>query len=166
MSSHRIEIIKELRALEQFCTFKVMRTGDESERFLKDYLADIQDFPLQAIQAACADWRKSGQTKFPTPGQLIPMIRSRLQTKAAPKDEAWVPLDDADYAALTLDGKERHHLILAKQALDKAGPMWRDGRALHPDEMSAEHNKWKERARFHKQEASRLRAYKSKYAAQ
>lgn len=157
MSSHRIEIIKELRALEQSCSFRNARTGEENERFLKDYLADIEEFPLEAIKAACADWRKSGSIRFPTSGQLIPMIRAKVPSDGVSRETAWVELSEDDYAQLDLPSKERHHLIMAQRCEVKAGPMWRNGRPLTHNEMPPAWHQLRERAAHHREEAARLR---------
>lgn len=166
MSSHRIEIIKELRALEQFCAFKVVRSGEENERFLKDYLADIEDFPLDAIRQACSEWRKSGATKYPTPGQLIPLIRSKIPEPKAARIEPWRPLSDDEYQALSLREKIRHHTILAHECSTKAGPMFRSsgpnsgkGQHLTPEDMPPEWHELRRRAQGHADEAKRLRSY-------
>ena len=156
MSSPRIEIVKELRALEQFCTFKAVRSGEESERFLKDYLADIQDFPLEAIQKACAEWRKSGSTRFPTPGQLIPLIRQHVAAPTPERAEPWKPLSDLAYDELSLRDKIRHHRILANEARRKAGPMWLNGRPAGPEELPPRWHEWSARAENHEAEAQRL----------
>lgn len=168
MSSPRIEIVKELRALEQFCTFKAIRTGEESERFLKDYLADVQEHPLEAIQKACAEWRKSGATRFPTPGQLIPLIRKHVAVeRSAGRPAPWRPLSDEAYERLTLAEKVRHHRIAASEARRKAGPMWKNppgGADLRraapghvaPEAMSERWRLWSARADNHDAEARRL----------
>lgn len=159
MASERIEIIKELRALEQFCTFKSVRSGEEQERFLKDYLADIQEYPLEAIQRACAAWRKSGATKFPTSGQLIPLIRQHVSEDRGPRLQPWRELSDDEYAALPLRDKIRHHEILAHDAARKAGPQWLNGKPATPEEMPPTWHRWLEIARNHRAEAKRLKAY-------
>jgi hypothetical protein len=157
MSSHRIEIIKELRALEQSCSFRNARTGEENERFLKDYLADIDEYPIEAIKEACADWRKSGSIRFPTSGQLIPIIKAKVPGQSSPREDAWRQLDDAAYAQLDLPAKERHHLILANQCEVKAGPMWKNGRPLTAEQMPPAWHRLREQAQFHRDEAVRLR---------
>lgn len=156
MASNRIEIVKELRALEQFCTFKAVRSGEEQERFLKDYLADIQEFPLEAIQKACGKWRQSGQVKFPTPGQLIPLIRGCMAAEPGRHVEFWRELTDAEYEALSLRGKIEHQRILANLARRKAGPMWLNGKPAAPDELPQRWHEWTKRADNHEAEATRL----------
>lgn len=159
MSSHRIEIIKELRALEQFCTFKAVRTGEESERFLRDYLADIEELPLEAIKKACAKWRQSGQTKFPVPGQLIPLIRGCMAAEPKARAEAWRPLDNAEYDALSLPEKIRHHRILSHEARLKAGPMWCNGGPTTAEQMPDIWRSWNARAENHEAEVGRLKGF-------
>lgn len=167
MSSDRIEIIRELRALEKFCAFPPNMNGEDRERFLKDYLADIQEFPLSAIQKACQKWRTSGQAKFPTPGQLIPLIRGCMAAEPRESVEVWRPLSDDEYRALTVREKIRHHQILSHEAYTKAGPMFRNtsqgprmsGVHLTPDEMDANYRKWTDLGKHHAQEAHRLRQY-------
>lgn len=159
--SDRIEIIKELRALEKFCAFPPNMSGEERERFLKDYLADIQEFPIDAIRKACQRWRQMGQTKFPVPGQLMGLIR--LFVSDAPKGggraEAWSPLDDEEYEALSLRGKIEHQRILANLARRKAGPMWLNGKPATPDELPDRWHEWTKRAENHEAEATRLSGY-------
>lgn len=169
MASARIEIVRELRALEQFCTFKTVRNGEEQERFLKDYLADIQEFPFEAIQRACAEWRKSGSTKFPTSGQLIPIIRLYVTGPRTEAPKAWAHLSGAEYDALDLPGKIRHHKILSAEARRKAGPMCKAGKGpgisrasiqhLTPEELSPTWRKYTEIADGHDREARRLMDY-------
>jgi hypothetical protein len=168
MSSHRIEIVKELRALEQFCTFKAVRSPEEHERFLKDFLADLQDFPFEAVQKACAKWRKSGSTRFPTPGQLIPLVRESVPDQRENVD-AWRPLSDDEYRNLSVREKIRHHLILAHDAGLKAGPMWRNPATasmsrpmpghIAPEAMPDSYRRWKEAQAHHLAETSRLREF-------
>ena len=159
MSSDRIEIIRELRALEKFCAFPPNMNGEDRERFLKDYLADIQEFPLPAIQKACQKWRQSGQTKFPVPGQLIPLIRGCIAAEPVARERPWGALADHEYEALSLRGKIEHQRILAHQARRKAGPMWLNGRPAGPDELPDRWHEWTKRADNHEAEAARLSKY-------
>lgn len=165
MASHRIEIINELRALEQFCTFKAVRTADEQNRFLADYLADIQEFPLEAIQKACGEWRKSGATKFPVPGQLLPLIRKHVAEERAPAPKAWQPISDAEYGALSLRDKIRHQRILAHEASRKAGPQWANGQPVAAEDMPPTWRRWREIASGHHAEALRLSGFLRQPAA-
>jgi len=158
MSSDRIEIVKELRALEKFCAFPSGMTGEDRERYLKDYLADVQEYPLEAIRNACAEWRKSGNVKFPTPGMLIPIVRRFMGSAASERDEPWKPLSDGAYDALSLPEKIRHHRILAHEARRKAGPMWRNGKPCRAEEMPEIWRSWNRRAENHETEIGRLQS--------
>lgn len=160
MSSPRIEIIKELRALEQFCTFKALRTGEENERFLKDYLADIEEFPLDAIRKACADWRRSGATKYPTSGQLIPMIRRHLleERQGGDRPQPWTAPSEAEYEAMPLREKIRQRRIMAglaeEQAFREAAKLGWDRNVQNAPQVWREHMA---RAASHHEEAARLK---------
>lgn len=126
--------------------------------WLRDWCSDLAKFEIDHIRRAFRDWRLSGQTKFPTPGQIMPVLRSI--SNPAPKWEkevAWSELSDAEYEKLDLPAKERHHLILANRAEVKAGPMWRDGRPMRPEDMPASWRELREKAARHKDEARRLR---------
>lgn len=158
MASPRIEIVQELRALEQFCTFKAVRSGEEQERYMKDYLADIQDFPIEAIRKACADWRKSGSTKFPTSGQIIPMIRAHLEAPRSETCGAWRPLSDDAYDALSLPDKIRHRMILAQEARRTASSK-AHGWTRNINEAPPIYRQWMAVADGHEAEARRLRGY-------
>ena len=155
--SKRIEIVKELRALEQHYSFKAVRDPADHERFLKDFLADIEDFPLESIKAACAEWRRSEAKRMPTSGQLIPLIRKHLPVeKRDGQNQPWRELSDAEYAALSVRGKIRHQEILAMEAGKRAGPMRLDvPEPVNPEAWML----WKPRQQQHAEEARRLRAY-------
>lgn len=158
MASPRIEIVKELRALEQFCTFKAVRTGDEQERYMLDYLADIQMFPLEAIRKACAEWRTSGSTKFPTSGQLIPLIRKHTPQETAPKNHEWRPISEEEYEAMSLSEKIRHRLILAREARVTASTKthgWDRNITTAPPA----YKHWQDVAEGHEREAQKLRGF-------
>lgn len=158
MASDRIEIVKELRALEQFCTFKAVRTGEEQERYMLDYLADIQEYPLEAIRKACAEWRKSGVTKFPSSGQLIPMIRKHVTEERAQPVREWRPISDEEYERLSVRDKIRHRLILAKEARVEASAKthgWDRNILTAPPA----YRHWMDVAAGHEREAMRLRQF-------
>ncbi len=61
---------------------EVMRNGDAAaqRRFWAAYHADLGHLPAAVLSRACAAWRRSGETWFPTPGQLL---------KAARGDDDW-----------------------------------------------------------------------------
>lgn len=156
MASDRIEIVKELRALEQFCTFKAVRSGEEQERYMLDYLADIQDFPLDAIRRACAEWRRSGVTKFPSSGQLIPLIRKNIVEQKPEPDREWRPISDAEYEALNLREKIRHRMVLAREARITASTHTH-GWDRNVTTAPPTYRHWIDVAASHEAEAQRLR---------
>ena len=170
MSSDRIEIVRELRALEKFCAFPSGMSGEDRERYLKDYLADIQEYPLDAIRNACAEWRRSGSVKFPTSGALIPIIRRFVVQERPQGAEPWRELADDEYSTLTVREKIRHHQILAHEARRKAGPMFRNttrggpitktsGQHIPAEEMPDIWRRWNKIAENHEAEAKRLRGH-------
>lgn len=152
-----IEIIKELRALEQHYTFKVVRSPEDQERFLRDYVADLREFDIKAIETGCARWRQSGAKNFPTSGQLLPFIQAASPRSHGEKPQPWRPLSDAEYATLSIREKIRHQTILASEAKLKAGPMWREGKPCPPENLSEGYHTWTARARNHEAEIKRLR---------
>lgn len=163
--SDRIEIIKELRALEKFCAFPASLTGEDRERYLKDYLADIQEFPVDAIRSACAEWRKSGSTKFPTSGLLIPIIRRFIGAPKSERAQPWYPAGRDEFHGMTVREKIRELSILAHEARSKAGPMFRNttqgkriaGVHLAAEEMPDTHRRWTAEAERLEGEIGRLR---------
>lgn len=163
--SDRIEIIKELRALEKFCAFPASLIGEDRERFLKDYLADIQEFPLDAIRSACAEWRKSGSTKFPTSGLLIPLIRRFVGAPKSERSQPWAPASPGEFRDMPVRDKLRELQILAHAARSKAGPMFRNtsrgskigGKHLTPEEMPDTFRRWNAEAERLEGEIKRLR---------
>lgn len=133
---------------------------DVSQRamWVRDWASDLAGFEIEHIRKAFRDWRLSGQTKFPTPGQIMPTLRSLAEPKQERrKEHAWSELSEAEYQALDLPGKERHHLIMASQCEMRAGPMWRDGKPLAAEDLSSRYHDLRERAANHRGEAKRLR---------
>ncbi len=166
--SDRIEIIKELRALESFCAFPRQMSGEERERFMKDYLADIQEFPLAAIRSACAEWRRSGNAKFPISGQLIPVIRRFVGAdERRSKAQPWSPAAREEFRDMSVRDKIRELTILAHEARTKAGPMFRNttpkgsakvsGVHLSADQMPDTYRRWTAEAERLEAEIGRLR---------
>jgi hypothetical protein len=148
-------IIEELEALASHY-IRPVRSAAEHERFLADYLTDLKAYPMDAIEKACKDWRRSEATKFPTCGQLLAFVRS-----AMPKQEVygqlWAPLAADDYEKLTMAEKVRYLTTLAMDAATKAGPMWVNGRPAEPDELPEKWHKWTAISKEHFAEAKRLR---------
>lgn len=60
----------------------VMRNGDARAQrlFWAAYHSDLGHLPAAVLSRACAAWRRSGETWFPTPGQLLKLARA---------DEGW-----------------------------------------------------------------------------
>jgi hypothetical protein len=168
--ANKPEIIDEIEGLAVHCRPPIMEVGQRSS-WLGDWCNDLAEFEIEAIRGACREWRQSGAIKFPTPGQLLPMVRKRASAdRAADHNGPWRPLSDAEYGALGLREKIRHQQILAAEARRKAGPMWRNppGGAsiqrpkpghVEPHEMSPAYRKWSEIASGHEAEAKRLRGY-------
>jgi hypothetical protein len=165
--AERTEIAAEIEALTTHCRPPLMEV-DARMLWLRDWCTDLGEFPIEAIRQACRKWRHSGATKFPTAGQLMPLVRANLPDDG-PKGrvEPWRPLSDAEYATLTVREKIRHHTILAHEAGCKAGPMWRNpdgasmskprpGHVTH-DQMPPAWRQWKAIQSNHLAEATRLR---------
>ena len=154
------EIQDEILTLAAMCRPPVM-TADERARWLAAWLEELRDYPPAAIRSACRVWRQSTAARFPTVGQLVPLVQSASRPEGdATKAEEWRPLSDGEYEALPLSEKVRHHEILAHEASPKAGPMWRGGiagRALRPEEMPEAWSGLTALAARHREEAARLR---------
>lgn len=160
------EISTEIEALTLHCRPSVM-SAEERAQWLAAWFEDLRQFNAEAIGAACRQWRQSSSTKFPTPGQLLPMVRSAAGEghESGGKAEAWRPLTDAEFARLSLDEKIRHHDILAHEAETMAGPMWaggEHGRRLTVAEMPPRWHECMARAKAHRAEARRLREAKGR----
>jgi hypothetical protein len=162
------EIADEIEALTAHCRPPLMEAGQRA-MWLRDWCEDLAGFPIEAIRQACRKYRHSGAVKFPTPGQLIPLVREAEPGPKGERVEVWRELSDAEYGQLTVREKIRHHLILAHEAGGKAGPMFRnvtvDNRMnnasaahLTTDEMPPIWRTWKEREAHHMAEVKRLRA--------
>jgi len=155
----RTEIATEIEALAVHCRPPLME-AEKRALWLRDWCEDLAKFPIGAVRVACRKYRNSGATKFPTPGQLVPMVRAEAEQKpAAERVQPWRPLTDDEYEALSLRGKIEHQRILAGQARRKAGPMWLNGRPAGPDELPERWHEWTKRAENHEAEADRLRRY-------
>ncbi len=59
----------------------VLRNGDAKAQrlFWAAYHADLGHLPATVLSRACAAWRRSGETWFPTPGQLLKLARGDQQ---------------------------------------------------------------------------------------
>jgi hypothetical protein len=163
MKANKAEIFDELEALSAHYV-RVIRSPDQQERFYRDYLEDLTDYPLGAVKAACKAWRHSDSTKFPTPGQLLRFVRAnaeRDRDRAQPRIDDWRPLSDDEYERLSLYDKIRHQTILGNECRAKAGPMWSGGvgEKGRPAQRSAAKEAWATRAANHFAEAKRLRSF-------
>lgn len=164
----RPEILSAIEALEVHCRAPLMSV-DQRSMWLNDWCKDLADFPGNCIEQACRQWRHSGQTRFPTPGQLIPLVRAALPVDRSSADNAvWRPLSDEEYRGLTIREKIRHQMILSHEARRKAGPMFRNtssggamsrasGQHIVPEDMPPIWRKWNSVASDHEAEAARLR---------
>jgi len=161
------DIIDEIERLTVHCRPPIME-ADLRAGWLADWCADLTEFPIEAIRLAIREWRHSGSNKFPTPGQLIPMVRGKLPPEKREREGDWRELSDDEYRALSVREKIRHQLILAHRAGAKAGPMWRNPentaniRRPMPghiplEEMPGAYHHWKHVEAQHLAEAKRLR---------
>jgi hypothetical protein len=152
------EIISEIEALAVHCRLPIL-SAEQKMAWMRDWCSDLADFDGDNIRAAFRDWRHSGAVKFPTPGQILPAIRAKIGKTDAVREDGWRELTDAEYDALELPAKERHHLIMANHCEVRAGPMWRNKKPLRPDQMSPEWHALRARAANHRAEAKRLRGF-------
>lgn len=165
--ANKPEIIDVIEGLTVHCRPPIMEASARAS-WLADWCSDLADFPIESIRLAVRDWRHSASGKFPTPGQLLPLVRSKLPIESKGRPQDWAPLSDDEYRALPIRDKIRHQLILAHEAGCKAGPMWRnpegggkmsrpvDGR-LMPEDMPPTHRHWTEVRASHMAEVKRLR---------
>lgn len=160
MKTAKQDIIEELDALQEQYWPRPVRTQDQHERFLRDYLRDLDGFAAETVRLACTNWRCSDATKFPTPGQLLKLVKALVPKLSAESFEPWATITDAAYSALSLSAKIRHHQILGQDERLKAGPMWigeKNGRPAAPGELSQAWRTHTDRANGHFAEVKRLR---------
>lgn len=160
----KAEIIDAIEALAVHCRPPLMSI-DQRALWMTDWCNDLAQFPIDAIAGGCRSWRHSGETKFPTAGKLLPLIRGAMPSAPSERVEVWRELSDSEYANLTVREKIRHRTILAHEARLKAGPMYRnttnmtkprDG-SLSAEEMPGTWRHWSQIAEGHEAEAKRLR---------
>jgi hypothetical protein len=163
------QIIDAIEALALHCRPPLMAI-EQREAWIRDWCADLEEFPLEAIQNACRKWRHSGATKFPTAGQLLPLIRENVPRDDGPALQVWREAGPDEYRAMSVREKIREHQILAHAAFGKAGPMFRNtsgggvmakasGTHLTAEQMPDSHRAWIAEARRHTAEVARLREY-------
>jgi hypothetical protein len=162
------EIIDQIEALAVHCRPPIMSI-EQRDLWMRDWCADLADFPLDAIQTACRKWRHSGSTKFPTAGQLVPIVRDSLPVEKTGPVRVWSEATQAEYESMSLRDKIREHTILAHEARLKAGPMFRNSAGATPDKPKGQHlaaeempdvwHRWTAEAERHEAEAARLRKF-------
>jgi hypothetical protein len=154
----RLEIVDALESLAVHCRLPLMDI-DARSRWTQTWCEDLLEFPLPAIQNACRRWRQSDNTKFPTPGQLLPMVRAAVRTPnpdATGHAKPWTWPSDADLDAMSLEERRRNYLIMASETRGKAGPMNDAGEHPRPE--------WIGKARAYADEARRIAGYISRSA--
>jgi len=154
----KAHVVNEIEALENHF-MRPVRQPDQQERWMRDYIEDLKEFPDETVTTACKRWRQSGAPRFPTSGQLRTICVQIAPVGGGDKVEPWRPVSDEEYSRMTLREKIRHHSILAHEARGKAGPMWKSGRHMMPEDMPATWRNWRERASNHDAEVMRLRAF-------
>lgn len=158
MKAQKHEIVDELQALGQHY-IRSIRTPEQEERFLRDYLNDLGSYPLSAIKQGCIAWRNSDASKFPTPGQLVAKVRANLpREQREDRPEPWRHLTEEEYNRLSLRDKIRHRTILAGELRRKAGPMWANGQPVAAEAMPERWHELMSRSHGHYEEAGRLKA--------
>lgn len=146
------EIVEALEALAIHCRAPLMGVDDRS-RWLRDWCEDLREFPISAVSAACKVWRAGDSAKFPTPGQLLPLVRAQCRQPKSPSDgdlnnRAWTWPTDDELDAMPLRERRRQYLIMASEAAAKAGPMNEAGEFPRPS--------WRGKARAYTDEARRI----------
>lgn len=155
------EIIDEIEALTVHCRPPIMSVEQRS-RWQRDWAQDLAKYPIDVIQSAFRQWRQGESGKFPTPGQILPMLdRMSRPSSSVPTAEQQVwryDITDDEYRGMTLQEKIRHHRCAASYCRTKAGPM-----PIHPppefrgkEDMPAKWHEWRDRAAKHDAEAQRM----------
>ena len=152
------EIIDQIEALAVHCRPPLMSV-DHRSLWLRTWCEDLAEFPAEAIRVGCRSWRQGDSTKFPTPGQLLPLVRKAAAPQRAPAPEraphpAWTPISDELYASLSLVDKAWNQGKMGQWCLGQAGPQPRD---TPPDEMPEAWKAWRRRATDHFAEETRLK---------
>lgn len=138
---------------------------DTRTRWLLDWCQDLGGFPADAIHRAVGEWRRSGSVKFPTPGQLIPLVAKYApsERRYEPKPvEPWRHPTEEEYATMSLRDKIASHVVMAHELRGKAGPMFRQdggGRGTHltREQMPPKWHTLQREADFHSNKAAELR---------
>ena len=154
VAADRREKTQILMALAQHFP-KSSRSPEEQAIWLRDYLADLDQFPADEVEAACSAWRRTDAAKFPKIGELL----IRLRQFSPSKEETarrWEPVQDAVYDAMSLTEKIRYHRIAANEAKCRAGPQWLKRAPALPSDMPKKWHEGRAVAKNHENEASRL----------
>lgn len=144
------EIIDAMEALAIHCRAPLMDVESRA-RWMRDWCEDLKQYPGDAIRAATARWRQGESGKFPTPGQLLPLVRAA--SPQAPQagvidTRAWFWPSEDDLASMTLHERKRQFTIMAVECRGKAGPM--NDAGVHP------RPEWLVKARNYDVEAKRI----------
>lgn len=162
------EIIDAIEALAVHCRPPLMSV-EQRGLWLRDWCADLAKYPLDAIATACRKWRHSDATKFPTVGQLMPLVRDSLPVEKTGAVIPWRQAGPEEFRSMSVREKIRELTILAHEARLKAGPMFRNtsakgaaitkasGKHLTPEEMPDTYRRWIAIAEGHEAEVGRLR---------
>lgn len=131
------DIMNELEALEAHCRAPIMDVGRRA-LWAKTWCEDLGEFPIAAIRLACRTWRQGDSQKFPTPGQLLPLVRNALPKPPVRQghERPWTWPSEADLAGMTLRERRRQYLIMASETRGKAGPMNADGQYPRPEHVA------------------------------
>lgn len=150
----RIEIVDALESLAVHCRAPLMSVEDRS-RWMRDWCDDLKEFDGDAIRLAITRWRQSENTKFPTPGQLLPLVRMASKRNRSPADSdnprVWTWPSEQELEGMTLHERRRQYLIMAFEARGKAGPMSEAGEIPRPE--------WVVRSKAYLEEAQRIAGY-------
>lgn len=174
MPTDMFAIIPEIEALEVH--FRQPITGSARDKWLVEWARDLAEFSLEDIRRGCARWRKDGQ-KFPRVGELIGAIQASQSVAQGGRVEVWREPSEAEYNALSVRDKIRHHQIMEHQFRIKAGPMYRNtgadnglryakGEHLTRQQMPPEWHKHTATADFHRDRILELRGFLKTYAQQ
>ncbi|MCJ8334631.1 MAG: hypothetical protein MJH10_10360 [Epibacterium sp.] len=69
------------------------RTEADDRIRARTWIADLADYPADAIEAACAQWRRKDTAFMPSPGQLIALIEPIVKARQALKNRADLVID-------------------------------------------------------------------------
>lgn len=147
----RTEIVDAIETLAVHCRPPLMDVQGRA-RWIASWCEDMAEFPLSAISHACQVWRQGDNSKFPTPGQLLPLVRAQCRKPSAPSgarnNQAWTWPTDDELDSMPLTERRRQYLIMAHEAAAKAGPMQENGEFPRPS--------WRGKSAIYLEEAKRI----------